>query len=76
ACALAALVLMRNGKLAARGPQVAWLSIAAILGGLYALWTLYGAGPDALVWGLVLLLASIPVFYLVRRIAPAPGATA
>jgi APA family basic amino acid/polyamine antiporter len=74
ACALAALVLLRNGKLKASGGHVVWISIAAILGGLYALWTLYGAGPQALLWGLVLLVASVPVFYLMRRVAAAGAA--
>ena len=65
-------MLLRRGAIA-RGAHTAWLAVAAILGGLYALWTLYGAGRDALLWGLVLLVASIPVFYLMRRVA-VPGA--
>jgi APA family basic amino acid/polyamine antiporter len=76
ACALAALVLLRRGAIA-RGAHTAWLAVAAVLGGLYALWTLYGAGPQALLWGLVLLVASIPVFYLMRRVAvPVPESAA
>ena len=72
ACACATLALLRSGKLAARGAHAGWLAVAAILGGLYALWTLYGAGPEALLWGLVLLVASVPVYFLMRRVAAAP----
>jgi APA family basic amino acid/polyamine antiporter len=70
ACALATLLLLRRGTLVARGAHAGWLAIAAILGGGYALWTLYGAGAEALLWGLVLLVLSIPVFFLMRRAAP------
>jgi APA family basic amino acid/polyamine antiporter len=73
ACAVAALVLLRRGAIA-RNAHTGWLAVAAILGGLYALWTLYGAGREALLWGLVLLVASIPVFYLMRRGAVAEAA--
>jgi len=66
ACALATLVLLRRGAIA-RSAHTGWLAAAAVLGGLYALWTLYGAGPEALLWGLVLLVVSVPVFYLMRR---------
>jgi APA family basic amino acid/polyamine antiporter len=69
ACACACLVLMRRGQLGARGAHFAWLAAAAVLGGLYALWTLYGAGPDALQWGLVLLVLSVPVYFLMKRTA-------
>jgi len=66
-------VLLRRGAIA-RSAHTGWLAAAAVLGGLYALWTLYGAGRDALLWGLVLLVASIPVFFLMRRAASAEAA--
>ena len=34
---------------------------------LYGLFTLYGAGGEALMWGLGLLLLAIPVYFAVRR---------
>jgi APA family basic amino acid/polyamine antiporter len=65
-CALAALVLLRNDKLAApRGRAIA-LAVASVVGALYALWAIYGAGKEAVLWGLVLLLAAVPVFFLMR----------
>jgi APA family basic amino acid/polyamine antiporter len=65
-CALSVLILLRNGKLVASGGHAAWLAIAGVLGTAYALWTLYGAGREAVLWGLVLLAAAVPVFYLMR----------
>jgi APA family basic amino acid/polyamine antiporter len=72
-CALSVLVLLRNGKLVATGSRAAWLAIAGVAGTLYALWTLYGAGLEAVLWGFVLLAIAIPVFYLMRmrRVVPA-----
>ena len=69
ACALSVLVLLRRGAMPARGARAGWLAVAGALGALYALWTLYGAGAEALLWGLVLLGAAVPVFYLMRRAA-------
>ena len=37
-----------------------------ILGVIYGLWTLYGAGLEATVWGAVLLATGIPVYLLMR----------
>ena len=65
-CALAVLVLMRKGKLASAGGRAAGLAIAGVIGTIYSLWTLVGAGKDAVLWGFVLLLAAVPVFYLMR----------
>jgi basic amino acid/polyamine antiporter, APA family len=58
----AALQLKRNGALTATGRFTLIMALAA----LYSLWAIYGAGLEALGWGLALLLAGIPVFWLVR----------
>jgi APA family basic amino acid/polyamine antiporter len=42
------------------------LTVLTVLGTLYALWTLYGAGPEATGWGAVLLATGIPVYFLMR----------
>ena len=67
-CALAVLVLLRNGKLVASGRRAAWLAVAGVLGTVYALWTLVGAGKEAVLWGFVLLAAAVPVYYTMRRL--------
>ncbi len=43
-CALATLKLLRSGELAASGKYVVWLAIAGLVGAVYALWTIVGAG--------------------------------
>jgi APA family basic amino acid/polyamine antiporter len=70
-CSVGLLVLARRGALGALGAHVRWLVLAGALGALYSLWTLYGAGAEALLWGLVLFAAAVPVFYLMRRQARA-----
>jgi APA family basic amino acid/polyamine antiporter len=66
ACALGALRLFGRGLLA-RSRAVPWISgLAAV----YALWTIYGAGGEAVGWGVLLLIAGIPV-YLLMRLVPA-----
>jgi APA family basic amino acid/polyamine antiporter len=39
----------------------------AISGAIYSLWALYGAGPEANLWGAVLILAGVPVWWAMRR---------
>jgi APA family basic amino acid/polyamine antiporter len=68
-CALAMLALLRKGRVGARGGYAAWLGVAAVVGTLYALWALVGAGAKAVLWGLVLLALGVPVFYLMKRAA-------
>ena len=72
-CALALLALLRSGKLVAQGRSGAWLAVAGVLGTVYALWTIVGAGREAVVWGFVLLALGVPVFYVMRsrRLLPA-----
>jgi APA family basic amino acid/polyamine antiporter len=60
--ALSALVLRRRGEL--RGPLV----VATATGGtLFALWTFYGAGLEATLWGMALLTSGVPVYLAMRR---------
>ena len=40
-----------------------WIAIAGIL---YSFWALYGAGFEANMWGAVLILAGIPVWWFMR----------
>jgi APA family basic amino acid/polyamine antiporter len=49
-------------KILARGS----LTLITLLGMLYALWTLYGAGLEATGWGAVLLATGIPVYFIMR----------
>ncbi len=71
ACALAALKLQAQGKLQSSRMLPAIASFALV----YALWTIYGAGAQAVSLGFALLLAGVPVYFFMRRspaIARAP----
>ncbi len=62
-CAAAAWKLGQQGVLQAQSGFRLILSLAA----LYSLWAIYGAGLEPLGWGLLLLLAGLPVYGLIRR---------
>jgi APA family basic amino acid/polyamine antiporter len=47
----------------------AGLILVSILAGLYALWAIWGAGRDAVLWGAVLLAMGLPVHLLMRRLS-------
>lgn len=70
ACALAALKLKLAGKLQASSTLIVIAGAAA----LYALWAIYGAGAEAVGWGLALLVAGIPVYFIARRDTANPQA--
>jgi APA family basic amino acid/polyamine antiporter len=62
---MALLVLARERSAAKTIPAG-----ALVLGGLafaYSLWAVGGAGKDAVYWGLILLLGSVPVYVAMRR---------
>ena len=69
-CSLALLVLLRRGRVASR--RTAWLAAAGAVGAAYSLWAIAGAGRDAVLWGTALILAAIPVYWLMRRTPAAP----
>ncbi len=63
ACSLAAIRLKLDGRLQSSG----LLPVAAALAAIYALWAIIGAGTEAIIWGLALLAAGVPIFFLARR---------
>ena len=70
--AAAMIALLVQGK--AKGVGI---TAAAILGAAYALWTFYGAGAEATLWGAGLLATGIPVYFLMRsRGGSSPAAEA
>lgn len=74
-CCLALLRLQAQGKLLEARPGTSGLAVVGLLATLYALWTIVGAGLEAVLWGLVLLALGLPVYFLMRRnraTAPCP----
>jgi APA family basic amino acid/polyamine antiporter len=72
-CSLASLRLQWTGRMPARRPRAAALAAVAVLATVYSLWTIVGAGAEAMLWGAVLLAIGAPVYFLVRAGA-APSA--
>lgn len=66
ACSAALLVLVRQGRLAGTRRSAPWLAVLGLLGAGYSLWALIGSGSSAVIWGIVLLLAGLPVYALMR----------
>ncbi len=59
--AISALRLMMTGQL-----RSGLMLIVTLVGMIYALWTFYGAGTEATLWGLLLLMTAIPVWFGMR----------
>ncbi|MDP9421804.1 MAG: amino acid permease [Pseudomonadota bacterium] len=62
--ALSALRLMAIGQL-----RSGFMLVVTLVGGAYAVWTFYGAGAEATLWGLLLLMTAIPVWFGMRLTA-------
>ncbi len=62
ATALSALQLQRTGRLAS-SPLLLAAATAAVI---YAIWTIYGAGGEAVAWGTALLFTGLPVYAFTR----------
>ena len=61
-CVAAAVRLITKGQM----PVTKGFAIILMLAAIYSLWTIYGAGWDALGWGAVLLVAGLPVYGLMK----------
>jgi APA family basic amino acid/polyamine antiporter len=59
--AISALRLMMIGEL-----RSGVMLIVTLVGMIYAVWTFYGAGQEATLWGLLLLMTAIPVWFGMR----------
>jgi APA family basic amino acid/polyamine antiporter len=70
AAALTALALLKRGV--TKGLA---LLVTATIGTVYTLWTFYGAGAEATIWGAALIAAGIPVYAFTRsRAGSSPAA--
>jgi basic amino acid/polyamine antiporter, APA family len=75
-CSLAAFWLAVRGDMGVRGRRLSWLIVAAILAGLYSLWTLWGAaafpvamggvGIEAFWWAMGLFALGLPLYFLLK----------
>ena len=67
ACSLALLALVRRREIRQRAGAYA---AVALLGAGYSLWAIAGAGWMTILWGAVLILVALPVYWLMRRSPP------
>lgn len=68
-CAGAVLKLQRRGTIR----RSAGLTLAALLGIVYSVWTLFGAGWEANAWGAVLLGIGLALYAVMGRVSPRPA---
>jgi basic amino acid/polyamine antiporter, APA family len=66
-CSLALLKLQRQGRLGGARRGTAWLAAVGVIGTLYSLWAIAGAGAEASLWGVVLFAAGGLVYWAMRR---------
>ncbi|HEY4367080.1 MAG TPA: amino acid permease [Steroidobacteraceae bacterium] len=66
-CSLAAIKLAYRGELGTQGWSFRMLATAALLGSIYTLWAMVGAGREAVLWGFALMFAGLPIYWLTRR---------
>lgn len=67
-CSVAALKLAWQGDLGLKGKSLGVLSVVAILGAIYSIWTIFGAGLEAFYWGIGLLAAGVPVYVVMKNL--------
>jgi len=72
-CSLATLKLAWQGELGRREKNLGALSVIAILGAIYSIWTIVGAGLEAFLWGVGLMAAGVPVYVAMKSRRPKAG---
>jgi len=67
-CSVATLKLAWQGALGIKRRSLGTLSVIAILGAIYSIWTIFGAGFEAFWWGMGLMVAGVPVYVAMKKI--------
>ncbi len=68
-CCLALLRLQWLGRLGEARRGTSGLAIVGLFAALYALWAIVGAGREAVLWGAVVIVIGVPVYFWMRRSA-------
>ena len=66
-CSLALLRLVWMKQMSAATMRTVPLAIVGFIAAVYSIWTLVGAGQQAVGWGFVLLACGAPVYFLVHK---------
>ena len=65
--AVAELVIFKREREKFRGERLAGASVIAVVALLYSLWAISGSGWETVFWGVVLLLAGLPIYWWQAR---------
>jgi APA family basic amino acid/polyamine antiporter len=66
-CAVAELVIFKREREKFRGERLAGASVIAVIALLYSLWAISGSGWETVFWGVVLLVAGLPIYWWQAR---------
>jgi APA family basic amino acid/polyamine antiporter len=66
-CSVAVLKLAWQGDLGPKGRSLGTLSVIAVLGAIYSIWTIFGAGLEAFYWGMGLMAVGVPVYIAMKK---------
>ncbi|MFZ1006209.1 MAG: amino acid permease [Candidatus Sulfotelmatobacter sp.] len=74
-CSLAGVILARRTNVVPSGRRQSSFKVVEIVAFIFAIWTIYGCGPQAVLFGLLLLLLGIPLYVWMRSRDQSLGAT-
>jgi len=66
-CSVAVLKLAWQGDLGPKGRSLGTLATIAVLGAIYSIWTIFGAGLEAFYWGMGLMVVGVPVYMAMKK---------
>jgi arginine:agmatine antiporter len=69
-CSLAGAILVRRTDIMPTGKSHSSFKLVEIVAFVFAMWTIYGCGPQAVLYGLLLLLLGIPLYVWIRSRGP------
>lgn len=65
-CSLAELMIALRGGRSLAGPQLLKVVVLGLLGFVYSLWAIYGAGAEVVFFGFLLILSGVPIFVWIK----------
>jgi APA family basic amino acid/polyamine antiporter len=72
-CTMTELMMVLRAREGKRVAHVAGGAVLTLLAFAYSLWAIYGAGPEIVFWGFLLLMTGVPVYVWIRRPQVAPS---
>ena len=66
-CAMAELIILMKDPARFRGQRLFGSGVIAVVAFIYSVWTVFGSGPEIVLYGFILLLLGIPVYVWMQR---------